>query len=70
MKKAKDVLTEISTLTSDIETNYPEVFEHLDEMPMTIPSQQNPDIDVKDLENYLESLKDIIKKYKEEHKAD
>jgi len=43
------------------------VYEHLDEIPMTIPDQQNPDIDVKDLENYLESLKDIIKKYKEEH---
>ncbi|MBP93792.1 hypothetical protein SAMN04487989_101653 [Bizionia echini] len=67
MKNAKDLLTEISTVTRDIETNYPEVYEHLDEIPMTIPDQQNPDIDVKDLENYLESLKDIIKKYKEEH---
>jgi len=67
MKKAKDLLTEIATVTRNIETNYPEVYEHLDEMPMTIPDQQNPDIDVKDLENYLESLKDIIKKYKEEH---
>ena len=54
MKNAKDLLTEISTVTRDIETNYPEVYEHLDEIPMTIPDQQNPDIDVKDLENYLE----------------
>lgn len=67
MKKAKDLLTEISQVTRDIETNYPAIYEHLDENPMTIPNQEHPDINVKELEDYLESLKDLIKKYKEEH---
>lgn len=66
MKKVKDLLTEISKVTRDIETNYPSIYEHLDEIPMTIPDQQNPDINAKELEDYLESLKEIIKKYKEE----
>lgn len=67
MKTVTELLTEISNVTRDIETNYPEVYEYLDEMPMTIPDQKNPDISNKELENYLESLNNIIKKYKEEH---
>ncbi len=70
MKTATELLTEISKVTRQIETNYPEVYEHLDEMPMTIPDQNNPNISTKELEDYLESLNDIIEKYKEEHKAD
>ncbi|EGV43122.1 hypothetical protein BZARG_1018 [Bizionia argentinensis JUB59] len=66
MKKVKDLLTEISTVTRDIETNYPAIYDHLDEIPMTIPDQENPNINAKELENYLDSLKEIIKKYKEE----
>lgn len=67
MKTVKDLLTKIATLTRDIETNYPEVYEHLDENPTTIPNQENPEVDAKELENYLESLNDLIEKYKKEH---
>ncbi|TYB78725.1 hypothetical protein [Bizionia myxarmorum] len=67
MKTVKELLTEISTVTRNIETNYPEVYEHLDEIPSTIPSEKNPEISTKELEDYLESLIAIITKYKEEH---
>lgn len=62
MKTVTQLLTEISTLTRDIETNYPEVYEFLDENPMTIPSMENPKIEAKELEEYLESLKELVKK--------
>lgn len=67
MKTVKELLTEISTITRNIETNYPAIYEHLDEIPSTIPSEKNPEINTKELEDYLESLNQIIKKYKEEH---
>ncbi|MGY0391235.1 hypothetical protein ACW5R3_01590 [Bizionia sp. KMM 8389] len=67
MKTATELLTEISTVTREIESKYPEVYEHLDEIPMTIPDQANPDISTEELSNYLESLQNIIKKYKKEH---
>ena len=65
MKSAQDILTEISTLTRKIETEHPEVYKHLDEMPMTLPDSKNPNVDTKSLENYLQSLKDLIQKYKD-----
>lgn len=68
METAKDLITEISVLTREIETNYPEIYEHLDENPMTIPNMEHPKIDNKALEDYLESLKQLINKHKKASK--
>ncbi|RSK41546.1 hypothetical protein [Mangrovimonas spongiae] len=67
MKTTQDLLQDISTLTRDIETNYPELYKYLDENPITIPNMEHPNIDNKALEDYLSSLKALVKKYKEEH---
>ncbi|MFG6685323.1 hypothetical protein ACGK9U_01985 [Mariniflexile sp. HNIBRBA6329] len=64
--KAK-LLMEISNITREIETDYPELYQYLDENPMTIPSEDNLNVDDKSLKNYLETLKTMLKKYKEEH---
>ncbi|MBP0902886.1 hypothetical protein ACFSKN_07685 [Mariniflexile gromovii] len=64
--KAK-LLMEISNITQEIETDYPELYQYLDENPMTIPSEDNLNVDDKSLKNYLETLKTMLKKYKEEH---
>jgi len=64
MKTVKTLLTEISDLTRDIETNYPELYQYLDENPITIPNMHSPKVETKDLELYLESLKDLLKKHK------
>lgn len=61
------VLAEISQLTKTIETNYPELYQFLDENPMTIPSESNPSIDKKILQDYLESLKQLLKHHVETH---
>lgn len=60
----RNLLTKISTLTIEIETKYPEVYEHLDEIPQTIPDVENPEVEKKELENYLNSLETIIEKAK------
>lgn len=70
MKMSQNVLTEISQITRDIEENYPELQKYLDETEMTLPEGSNDDADMnnKALEEYRDSLKEMVKKYKEESK--
>jgi len=64
MKAIKILLVEISKLTRDIETNYPELYKYLDENPVTIPNMGSPKVDAKELENYLKTLQDLLEKHK------
>lgn len=61
MKNLKSTLSEISQLIKTIETNYPELYQFLDENPITIPSEKSPTIDNKVMQEYLESLKQLVK---------
>jgi len=45
MENLNKLMVEITQLTSNIETNYPELYLFLDENPITIPSAGDPDID-------------------------
>lgn len=67
MKTAEELLKEISDITRDIETNYPDVYKYLDENPITIPNLEHPKINTNKLQDYLESLKDLLKKHKQNH---
>lgn len=69
MKDLHRLMTEITQLTANIETNYPEVYRLLDENTLTIPAEGQPDIDKKILENYLQTLKELLKHRIEEHKT-
>lgn len=68
MKNLHTVLTEISQLTKTIETKYPELYQFLDENPVTIPSESNPNIDKKVFQDYLESLKQLLQHHIETRK--
>ena len=65
MEYVKTLLTKISELTRDIETNYPELYQYLDENPITIPNESNPKIDSQELQNYYNSLKDLLEKHRD-----
>jgi hypothetical protein len=67
MKNLKSILTEITQLTTNIETNYPELYPFLEENPMTIPSTNQPDINRETMQNYLESLKQLLKHHQKTH---
>ena len=69
MANLKNILTEITQLTNNIETNYPELYRFIDENPMTIPSSNHPQITKEIMEDYLGSLKQILKKHLETHKS-
>lgn len=69
MKNLKHLLQKITSLTTEIETNYPELYTFLDENPITIPSAIHPDMDRKILEDYFEDLHELLKHHLETHKA-
>lgn len=69
MNNTPNNLKEITELTYNIETNYPELYRTLDENPITIPSANNLHIDEEIMEDYLESLKQILNKYLEIQKS-
>ncbi|MEP2278608.1 hypothetical protein [Maribacter sp.] len=70
MKQLHKVLNEITQLTSNIETNYPELYRSLDENPMTLPVSQHLHMDKVVMQEYLENLKQMLHHYLEEHKAE
>lgn len=64
MKTVKKLLKEISDLIVEIETHYPDLYQYLDENPITIPNMEHPKIDAQELNDYLESLRDLLEKHK------
>lgn len=67
MSKLNQTMTEISQLLANIETNYPELYCFLDESPITIPSEAHPDMGEKVMNEYLESLKVLLKEHMLRH---
>ncbi|WP_323789554.1 hypothetical protein [Psychroserpens sp.] len=67
MKTLQDIEDQIIRLSTSIEVNYPELYATLDENPITIPTQVHPNMDIKIMEEYLESLKEILKQYIKTH---
>jgi hypothetical protein len=52
--------TEIMALTETIKLKFPEVYRNLNEMPVTSPNTTVPEVKVKQLQDYAESLKILI----------
>ncbi|MEY8021187.1 hypothetical protein AB8P51_10170 [Muriicola sp. SD30] len=69
MKSLQKILMEITQLTANIETNYPELYSYLDENPMTLPVKEDPHMDKKVMEDYLQSLKLLLRHHLETHKG-
>lgn len=69
MELSQKLLSEITQITRDIEDNYPELQKYLDENPMTLPDENDPNAEMDNdaLKEYLDSLKELVKKYKKEH---
>lgn len=63
----KDLNAKILKITMTIKDHYPELSDFLEEMPVTIPSEENAEVTLKDLSVYYESLNSLLNKYKAEH---
>jgi hypothetical protein len=68
MNTQQRILTDIARLTSNIGTNYPELYRFLDENPTTIPSYAHPLLDQEALEEYLGDLKELLKRHLQNNK--
>jgi hypothetical protein len=75
MKTQKELEADILKLTMHIQEKHPELSKYIDEMPVTIPNVESPEINAKILQDYYNSLDSMLKKYvpnhneaKEEHK--
>ena len=70
MNNLKNLMTEITRITTEIETEHPELYRFLDENPMTLPATGHPEINKEVLEEYLQSLRQELRHYLEAHRAD
>ena len=63
----KELNAKILEVTMKIKDHYPELSKYLDEIPITIPSEKDPEITLNHLKGYYESLSSILNKYKLEY---
>lgn len=67
MKTEIVLIEKIMSITSLIKDKHPELIRFIDEMPVTIPDENNPQLNLKTLKEYYNSLADLLKKYEIEH---
>ena len=60
----KELNAKILKITMTIRDHYPELSKYLEEMPVTVPSEKDPEITLKHLQTYYESLNSLLNKYK------
>lgn len=66
MKTEKELNADILKKTLMIQEKFPELLKYLAEMPITIPIS-NPEISMKNLVDYNNSLDNLIEKYAKNH---
>ena len=67
MKTEAQLNADILKITLMIREKYPELSKYISEIPITIPDVESPEINVKILQDYYESLEAIMKKYATNH---
>ncbi|PVX47868.1 hypothetical protein C8C85_3831 [Flavobacterium sp. 103] len=70
MEAESELNNQILKVTMLIRKDYPELSKYLLEMPETIPGIENPEMNKKVLNEYLNSLKEILDKYAPNHGID
>lgn len=65
MKTEKDLDTAILKITLEIKEKYPELSKYVLEMPVTIPTIENPEVNRKALQDYYDSLEALLNDYVE-----
>ncbi len=67
MKTELELNEMILGVTNNIRGNHPELLKYLNEMPITIPYEENPAITIKTLTSYYDSLLVLLKDYEGSH---
>ena len=64
MESETELNAKIMAITMQIQNEFPELSKYLNEMPVTIPTEENPEINTAILNNYYESLFRMLTTYK------
>ena len=67
MKTKKEIEDAILKITMEIQNQYPELSKYLAEMPVTVPDVKTPEINIKNLQEYYNSLLALLNKYIPNH---
>jgi hypothetical protein len=67
METEDEINAKILKITMVIHENYPELSKYLNEMPITVPIDSRPEVNVKNLHKYYDSLVTLFRKYVAEH---
>ena len=69
MQTIEELNQKILLKTLDIAANYPELSKYIEEMPITIPNSENPQITLQILKEYYNSLNVLVTNYALTHIA-
>lgn len=67
METEEEVNEKIMKITMVIQENYPELSKFLNEMPITIPIDSHPEVNIQNLQKYYETLLTFFRNYVTEH---
>ncbi len=67
MKTEEELNQDILRITMEITNKFPELSKYISEMPTTISYNRVPGVSIKNLQDYYNSLQEVVKKYAEEH---
>ena len=62
-RSEKELNAKILGITLRIKKEYPELSKYIEEMPVTIPTENHPDININNLKAYYDSLNSLLVKY-------
>jgi hypothetical protein len=67
METENELNAKILKITMTIKDKHPELSKYIEEMNATIPDEKNPEITLKNLNTYYDSLNALLSKYILEH---
>ncbi|MBA4746566.1 MAG: hypothetical protein H2058_15040 [Muricauda sp.] len=67
MRELNSLLNSITMLTYTMESQYPELYHFLDEDPVTLPVLTHPNVGKEALEDYLQSLQELLEHHVKTH---
>jgi len=67
MEAEKILIEKIMSITGLIKEKHPELMSFIEEMPITIPNENDPKLNLKSLNDYYISLNNFLTKYEIEH---
>lgn len=62
-KAISEINNEILEISTRILSNYPELHPYLNEMPVSIPDERNPELTLQQLTAYRDSISILLEKY-------